>query len=93
MHIGWTIIAKFADNLFPEHTVFGTLVCSAVLSFLVKMACADVACFVAASSVLGPSEGAHFYDVENVVYGGNVVMLLDMWIVRLRARCCLGMED
>lgn len=46
-----------------------------------------------ASSVLGPSEGAHVCDVENLVYGGNVVVLLDVWTERLSARCRLGMED
>jgi hypothetical protein len=93
MHIGWTTIAKFADNLFPEHTVFGTLVCSAVLGFLVKMACTDMTSFVPASPVFGPSESAHVCDVENLVYGGNLGMLLDTWTERLRARCCRGMED
>jgi hypothetical protein len=90
MHIRWTIIAKFADNPFLEHTIFGTLVRSALLSFFVEMACTDVTSFMTASSVLGPSEGAHVCDLENLAYGGNVVMLLDMWTERLRARCCRG---
>lgn len=87
MHIGWTIIAKLADNLLPEHAVLGTLVCCAVLGFLVEMACTNVTGFVTASPVLGPSEGAHICDVRNVGYDGYVVMLLDMWTERLRVQC------